>query len=78
MDSLSVLKIGCGSCGVVVICLICDICNGIINLFIWIYEDVLCLRVELMLEFFDFFNVVFIWFKGFFMSVVLFFYCCVY
>ena len=52
-DSSSVSKIGCGSCGVAVICSIRDICNGITKAFTWTYEDAPRLRAELMLEVLD-------------------------
>ena len=52
-DNSSISKIGCGSCGVAVICSIRDICNGKTKAFTWTYKDAPRLRAELMLEVLD-------------------------
>ena len=44
---------GCGSCGVAVICLIRDVCNGVTNAFTWSYKDMPQFRAELILEVLD-------------------------
>ena len=49
-DSSTTTTIGCGSCGVAVLCTIRDFCNGRTNGFSWAYEDAPRLRLELMLE----------------------------
>ena len=48
--SSSVSNVGCGSCGVSVLCTIRDFCNGKTNGFSWSYKDAPHLRLELMLE----------------------------
>ena len=48
--SSSVSNVGCGSCGVAVLCTIRDFCNGKTNGFSWSYKDAPRLRLELMLE----------------------------
>ena len=43
-DSSSGTSVGCGSCGVAVICTIQDVCNGKTGAFTWMYKDAQRLR----------------------------------
>ena len=49
-DSASASSVGCGSCGVAVLCAIRDFCSGRTSGFSWSYKDAPRLRLELMLE----------------------------
>ena len=48
--SSSASSVGCGSCGVAVLCAIRDFCSGRTNGFSWSYKDAPRLRLELILE----------------------------